>query len=331
MSRSAYEGRRVLVLGAAGFIGRWVARRLDAVGASVWLAVRDRAVTEAAGFALPWRGKVVVADLANATEVETLVAAARPSVTFNLAGYGVDPAERDEDLAYLLNARLPKLLAHSTFAHRDRKWAGQQLVHAGSGIEYGTVAGEITERTQAEPTTAYGRSKLAGTVSLSRARDEQAGFRCVTARLFTVYGPGEHRGRLLPSLLESARTGGPLALTSGQQRRDFTYVEDVADGLLRLGTADPVPGDVVNLATGRTTTVRKFAEIAAGILSMPADRLRFGELPTRDGEMRASAVDVSLLQAVTGWTPGTSVASGILRTCELEGRQTVQAPTLILH
>ena len=80
--------------------------------------------------------------------------------------------------------------------------------------------------------------------------------RAVTARLFTVYGPGEHCGRLLPSLIEAARAEKPLELTAGTQLRDLTYVEDVAEGLLRLGLAQAEPGSVVNLATGHLTMVR---------------------------------------------------------------------------
>ncbi|MDP9177003.1 MAG: NAD(P)-dependent oxidoreductase [Gemmatimonadota bacterium] len=314
MSADAYAGRRVLVLGAAGFIGRWVARKLSEIGADLCLAVRDGAAAETVFSSYQVSGEIAVVDVERSRDVTELIARVKPCITFNLAGYGVDPAESDEQRSHRVNAELPEILARSAFPAGDASWKGHHVVHAGSALEYGLAEGRITERTVTLPTTAYGKSKLAGTLRLSRVRQELGTARGLTARLFTVYGPGEHRGRLLPSLLETADTGASLALTSGLQQRDFTYVEDAAEGMLRLGAAGRVSGDVVNLATGILTTVREFAEVAAKLLSIQPERLRFGALPTRGEEMQATAIDLSLLRDVTGWTPQTDIANGIRRT-----------------
>ena len=112
--------------------------------------------------------------------------------------------------------------------------------------------------------------------------------RGVTARLFTVYGPGETPERLLPSLIQAAKAGRPQRLTSGHQKRDFTYVEDAAEGLLRLGQSSAEPGAVINLATGRLTPVRGLVRIAADVLNIPAENLEFGALSDRPEEMSHS-------------------------------------------
>ena len=313
MSAEVYGGQRVLVLGAAGFIGRWVARKLSEVGADLCLAVRDRAAAETVFSNYQISGEITVVDVERSRDVAELIARVKPCITFNLAGYGVDPTESDEQRFHRVNAELPEILARSATTG-GAAWNGLHVVHAGSALEYGPAEGTLTERTMTQPTTAYGKSKLAGTLNLSRVLEERRTARGLTARLFTVYGPGEHRGRLLPSLLETADTGVPLQLTSGLQHRDFTYVEDAAEGMLRLGAALPVPGNVVNLATGILTPVREFAEDAAQLLSIPPDKLRFGALPTRGEEMHTTAIDVSLLRDHTGWTPRTDIVSGIRRT-----------------
>jgi nucleoside-diphosphate-sugar epimerase len=105
-----------------------------------------------------------------------------------------------------------------------------------------------------------------------------------------------------------------VRLTSGDQRRDFTYVEDVADALLRLGRTATGPGEVVNVATGHLLTVRRFAEVAARVLGLADGQLVFGALPTRAEEMEHDPVNVSRLAVLTGWTPPTSVEDGIRRT-----------------
>jgi nucleoside-diphosphate-sugar epimerase len=300
----------VLVLGAAGFIGRWVSSTLFSAGALLTLAVRDAAAAQAVFGEHGISGDVEVVDLADATAVQQLLDRTRPSVTFNLAGYGVDPSERDPSMATALNEDLPRLLAERADAASNSRWRGRVVVHAASGIEYGSAAGLVAEDTPPQPVSTYARSKLAGTDAIARA----AGGRCIAARLFTVYGPGEHSGRLLPSILQLMRNNADLSLTAGAQLRDFTSVEDVADGLLRVGATMPDDTRVVNLATGRMTSVRRFAEIAADVAGVSRDRLRFGELPGRPDEMGASRVAVARAERMLHWVPGTDIRAGIERT-----------------
>jgi nucleoside-diphosphate-sugar epimerase len=214
-----------------------------------------------------------------------------------------------------MNARLVDELCERVAAEPDRGWTGARLIHAVSALEYGRVAGPLSESTRVDPTTDYGRTKYRGTQAL-HARSTATGLRALVARLFTVYGPGEHSGRLLPALMHTARSGVRLELTGGRQHRCFTYVEDVAEGLLRLGTSAARPGEVVNLATGRLSSVRDFAEAAAVVLGFDAALLDFGALPDRDDEMWHGEVDVARLRGLTSWSPQTTIADGIRRSWE---------------
>jgi nucleoside-diphosphate-sugar epimerase len=301
----------VAVLGASGFIGRWVARALTSGGARLFLIVRARRCSEEIFSQFGVRGTVVEADLRrDAVEV---LARIRPSITFNLAGYGVDPSERNQELAERTNADLVKEICAGVARARDSKWPGQHIVHTGSALEYGEAPGRLSEDSEPIPTTDYGRSKLRGTQALAEGCRIHS-LNGVTARLFNVYGPGEHRERLLPTLLAAAHTESVVELTAGDQRRDFTYVEDVAEGLLRLGVAAPMSGGVVNLATGRLTSVRAFIETAARVLGLAPDRLRFGAIPLRQGEMSHQEVVVARLIEMLGWKPATSIEAGVSRT-----------------
>jgi nucleoside-diphosphate-sugar epimerase len=307
--RQGYRGRRVLVLGASGFIGQRVALRLAELGAELHAGVRHAATRRA----LP--GRLVEADLGRPGAAAEAIAKLRPSITFNLAGYGIDPGERDAGQARRINQDLVVELIGACANHSDLVWPGQQLVHVGSAAEYGAAGGDLSEATEPAPTTLYGRTKLAGTQALSRASSAGA-LRGLTARLFTVYGPGEAAGRLLPTLVAAAGTDAAIPLTEGSQRRDFTYVEDVVEGLLRLGMVPvPEPG-AVNLATGKLTTVRAFVECSARVLGIPADRLRFGALPTRPGEMAHDPVNIGRLRSLCRWVPPTLPEEGVRRAVE---------------
>lgn len=304
-----------MVLGAAGFIGRWVVRALHRQNAIIHAVVRNPArVDDLRGIGA---ATVAVADLATEGSIGSVLDHAQPAVVFNLAGYGVDPGERDHQMMEAVNSRLVEELRLALEAQPAGAWDGLRLVHTGSALEYGSVPGALTEDLTPHPTTDYGRTKLAGTqhVVHSAAR---SGLRSAVARLFTVYGPGEHAGRLLPSLLAAARSHTRVSLTAGTQPRDFTYVEDAAEGLLRLGASQAPPGTVVNLATGHLTSVRVFAETAAALLGMSPDSLEFGALPVRTGEMFHGDVDVRRLERLLSWKPRTTVAEGIQRTLEYE-------------
>lgn len=305
----SYRDARVLVLGGGGFIGTWVAATLANAGADVTVSARN---PEAARSALARHGvgcEVRAFDLAHAGEAARLLQALKPSIVFNLAGYGVDPSERDEALATRLNCELVAELAEHV--QPQSSWRGQALVHAGSALEFGAQRGDLADPWSCTPTTLYGRTKLAGSEAL-RDVTRRRGVRALTARLFTVYGPGEHASRLLPTLMAAAKSDAPIPLTAGTQQRDFTYVGDVAHGLLRLGLLHAALSErALNLATGRLTAVREFVRAAAEILSIAPERLCFGKVPTRVEEMSHLPVSIAALERALSWKPSTSIREGL--------------------
>ncbi len=314
----AYRDKRALVLGGGGFIGQWVAAKLHARGADVAVAARDALSATRLLRAHGVTCDVRAADLARSGEATRLVRVFKPQIVFNLAGYGVDRGERDELAMQQLNCDLVGELAAAV--ESDAHWSGQVLVHAGSALEFGEVGGDLADPWRCAPTTSYGFTKLEGARALAQI-SRRRGLRAVCARLFTVYGPGEHAGRLLPSLIDAAQGSGPVPLSAGLQQRDFTYVEDVAEGLLRIGAiGDPIEARALNLATGRLASVREFVEIAAHLLGLPRARLEFGALPTRAEEMRHGPVSTGTLRALCDWAPSATIAEGVRRTIAFRQR-----------
>jgi nucleoside-diphosphate-sugar epimerase len=306
-----YANVRVLVTGAAGFIGRWVVERLVRESAEVWVIGRDERRLEAVLREQGVTARMIREDLARRGNFRRIYRYLKPDIVFNLAGYGIDRTETDEQLHWAINHRLvEEIAAACRWGHGRSEWGGLRLVHAGSGFEYGTVAGAVTEETPENPAALYGRTKLAGTYAI-RDRCRATGLKAAVGRIFTAYGPGEHPARLLPALVAATWTGQPLKLTHGLQKRDFTYVKDAAAGLLRLGLQESVPGSVVNLATGVLTPVREFAETARDLLDLDSSLLEFGAIPARNDEISQGAVDTTLMKKLLRWQPSWSVAEGI--------------------
>lgn len=312
---SCYGGRSVLVTGASGFIGRWVCQALSRAGAELWMVARDERALRRLAATYGFHGQYLSADLGDRGAFEDLVETSAPDATVNLVGYGVEPSEREERSMHRLNVELVEEMAMAVHRAAPKSdWTGCRFVHVGSAFEYGPLQGRITEETEARPNSAYGEAKLAATRRLA-AVCERTGLRAVTARVPTVYGPGEHDHRLFPSLIRAASSGEPMELTSGIQERDFTYVEDVAEGLLRVGLQPDWPKNrVVNLCTGILTSVRGFVEAAVEILEIEADKIRLGALSHRPDEVWQGPLDVARLARATGWTPSVTVREGIRAT-----------------
>jgi nucleoside-diphosphate-sugar epimerase len=313
---AGYSGANVLVFGATGFVGGAVARALGAAGARLTLAVRDPAALPP-GFEPSDDLEVVACDVLDRAAVMNAVRLAVPDITFNLAGYGVNRDQRDESLARRINTDYPIMLCHTIAQFRSSRWPGTELVHAGSQLEYGLLR-ELREDVPARPDTPYGRTKLAGTEGIARSAHAED-LSTVTARLFTLYGTGEQSTRLLSSLMDAAQRGVELPMTEGTQRVDFVHIDDVVEGLLRLGLAAGDPGVLVNLASGRLTSIREFALTAAKLLGLPVERLRFGAVPQRTDTMQYDSVSTERLRERIGWVPGLSIEQGIRRTLEKHG------------
>lgn len=293
---------RVLVLGGTGFLGRHVTRRFDELGHTIWVVVRDRG-NSADVFGAHARATVVEKDLSQHDALATVFSDIRPDLTINCVGYGIDRGEVDELVAERLNAWLPRQLVEVASRSINSAQSAPVVVHLASDFE------------RRVPDSTYGRTKALGSEGFAAA-SRQRGVPGVIARLFTIYGPGEHAGRLLPSLLQMIVSDETLDLTDGRQLRDFTYVADIATGVARLAGANFEPGETVDLGTGQTISVRDFALEAALALGIDAARLRFGALSRRDEDTRGVPLpaDLARLRELTGWRPTTTIAAGVTQT-----------------
>jgi nucleoside-diphosphate-sugar epimerase len=144
----------------------------------------------------------------------------------------------------------------------------------------------------------------------------------VVARAFTVFGLGERPGRLVPTLLAARAARERVPLSSGQQRRDFVYVEDAARALVELAEQDgatlrsgryPFDAPCLNLASGALTPVREFVLAFAEVFGIARERLGFGDLPPLLAEMHHPPVPNDRLRDALGWSPAPDPRAGLAR------------------
>lgn len=286
---------RLLVTGATGFVGRPCVRRAQE-------EFEVHATARTAPAALPSGVRFHPCDLFDPLAVEALLAAVRPTYLLHLAWVATPGL-------YWTSPDNDRWVGASEYLVRAFfRWGGRRAVVTGTCAEYDWAAGGVCHeiRTPLRPTTLYGRCKFA-----LAARLAATGHAVVWARLFHLYGPGEHPQRLVPSIVRSLLAGVPAACTDGAQRRDFLHTDDLADALVRL-TASGLTGPV-NIGSGRVVTVREVAETLGRCCGRP-DLIRLGARPRPAGDPDVLVPDVTRLRTELGWSPRRTLEEG-LREC----------------
>lgn len=189
----------------------------------------------------------------------------------------------------------------------------EAVVYLSSGEIYGAQPPPFDERAPRLGTSAYARAKIRGEDALGGACAER-GLRLVVVRPSVVYGAGQRPTQLLPQALEELRAGRALALTAGEQTRDWIHVDDVARAVATLALG-PHCG-AFNVGSGQERTVRAALAELAQLLAAPAELLRFGALPYRPDEPMRYALRCDRLQIEAGFRPRVEWREGLARCLE---------------
>jgi nucleoside-diphosphate-sugar epimerase len=276
--------KRVLVTGAGGFVGRHVTPLLTAAGFDVH-AVASAGPRERGD--CTWHQ----ADLLDASQRESLIAAARADALLHLAWCAKPPDywQSPENVRWLAASfELVRLFAEQ---------GGTRVVGVGSCAEYDWRHGYCTEETTPLlPASLYGSAKAScGTVLDAYARE--ARFSAAWGRLFFLFGPFDSPLRLVPSLVRTLNAGQPARCTAGSHMRDFLHVGDAAEALvalLRSNACGPV-----NIGSGSPVRVGDVARHVAAQIGRP-DLLTVDEGPADNAFVCAN---VARLRDEVGWRP----------------------------
>lgn len=287
---------RALVLGAGGFVGRHLCARLRADGWDVVGTVRPGAAAH---------GEVGV-DLADPAALGAAVRAADPDVAFHLAAGRARATPDDRRATAAVNTTSG---LHLVEALGERCRA---VVRLGSSTEYAAVDGPMDETAPLSPRGFFGATKAAGSLLLVGAAAERD-LRSVVLRAFQVYGPGDHDGRLVPTVLRAARDGSVLPLTAPGSRRDWVHVDDVVEACVRAAAADHLPaGTVLNVGTGRQTANEELVATAERATGRRI-RVAVGAHPGRSWDTGSWVSDPSRARELLGWAPVVELEDGLRR------------------
>lgn len=301
---------RALVTGAAGFIGSTLAEKLHATGWTVTgldnlspyydPKVKQRNI-RSAGDAIT---RFVEADIRSAP-LDDLVADA--DVVFHLAGQpGVRKSWGDSFADYVdANISATQVLLESVHRSSSRP----RVVYASSSSVYGDAEAYPTrEDLEPRPRSPYGVTKLAAE-HLCRLYAANHGLSTVSLRFFTVYGPRQRPDMAFTRFLSAALEGDPISVYgTGEQTRDFTFVDDIVEAVARAATAEVSPGSVYNVSGGGSHSVNDVLDVIEKLVNRPLDVRRSAPAV---GDVQRTSADTSAIARDLDWRASTDLTAGL--------------------
>jgi UDP-glucuronate 4-epimerase len=309
---------KALVTGAAGFIGMHVSqlllRRGDAVvGLDNLNGYYDPQLKrERLARLAPQPGfRFVQLDIADRADMQTLFEqegfeavvhlAAQPGVRYSL----VDPH------AYIE----ANVVGFTNVLEGCRHHAVGHLVYASSSSVYGgnTELPYSEHHNVDHPVSLYAATKKANEL-MAHSYAHLFGLACTGLRFFTVYGPWGRPDMALFRFTKNILEGRPIQLfNNGKLVRDFTYIDDIVDGVVRALDRPPPgtpPYRIYNIGNHRAVELMHFIDVLQRCLARKA---QIEMLPMQAGDVQATVADVSALQAAVGYRPRTPVEVGVPR------------------
>ncbi len=294
---SRWLGRRVLVTGASGFLGRAVCGLLAEAGADLFGTWHTR----------PLPGSLPGEPLDLPGGAGPLIRRVRPAVVLHLAA----PVTVRRDPALYPRMRAVILDGTEEVARACLE-VGARLVSVGTCEEYGTGEAPFSETQAALPVSPYSALKLAATAYVTMLC-RTASLDAVVVRPFRAYGPGD-TASVVAAACTRALAGDPFPMTDGAQVREWNHVDAIATGLLGAALHPDARGRILNLGGGEHRSVRGVVEAVYRLAGQPADLVQPGALPRRAGEVDRFWGDHTAARALLGPLPQPSLDDGLADT-----------------
>ncbi len=316
----------VIVTGAAGFVGLHVAERLldrgeAVIGVDEFNAYYDPALKEARAARLEGRPgfRMVRMDIADHAAFRALVADSGARRVVHLAAQAGVRYSLENPFAY----ERSNLAGHLSVLEACRHGGVEHLVYASSSSVYGdrplAVAGGGGGFREDDPTVSpvslYAATKRACEL-LSQSYATLYGFPQSGLRFFTVYGPWGRPDMAYFSFTEKIMRGEPIEVFGeGKMARDFTFIDDIVDGVVGVLDRPPAQGghEVYNIGDSSPVGLMEMIATLEGHLGREAVKIM---RPMQPGDVTATFADVSKLHALTGYAPKVPLGEGLGRFVE---------------
>jgi nucleoside-diphosphate-sugar epimerase len=297
---------KVLIVGGTGFIGRNLAEKCVENSRHVaCLGLKnniDRTV-------LSEKIDFLHADIGNKSHLKSVLNNRHFNYVFNLGGY-IDHTPYFKGGRELIESHLVGLMNLIDCLDMNSL---KCFVQAGSSDEYGNAISPQKETLREMPISPYSFAKAAAShfIQMLSVRE---GFPGVVLRFFLVYGPGQDSKRFIPQIIKACLKNESFKTSEGKQLRDFCYVQDVVDALLKAALSPSARGNIINIASGNPVRIKDVVEKVMTLTG--GGRPLWGSYPYREGENMELYADIGLAKSLLGWEPRMGFDDGLKKTID---------------
>ena len=307
----------ILVTGGAGFIGARLVRRLVETGHAVSVLALPKTDLSRIKDLVP-KLQILEGDLTDHEGLEAIVKNANPSGVFHLAVSNMQSGVAAPDEEVIRNNLVGTVNLLAALQPIDYQF----FINTGSFLEYGMRADRASqqESDRCEPAELYSITKLAATL-YGQMLARREGKPIITLRIFSPYGPGMQRGRLLEALIARARNDEDIPMTEPKVTRDFIFVEDIVDLYLEaMERAKELKGEIYNAGTGVQTTLQELADLVLQTTGSKS-KVQWNALPRVSYDRALWQADMTKTFTQFKWRPKHSVEEGVMKTIEFVRRE----------
>jgi nucleoside-diphosphate-sugar epimerase len=297
------KGKKLLIVGGTGFIGRNVAREAVNRGFQVSSISRNSCPSEK-----KLKGvKYIVVDVIDKVKLSRALNDKTFHYVINLCGYVnhenyFDGGDKVFKVHFDGTMNLVSCI--------DKSYL-KSFVQIGSSDEYGDNVAPQNESQRESPISPYSFAKVASTHFLQMLYKTES-FPAVVLRPFLVYGPGQDNNRFIPQIIQGCINDGEFSVSDGGQLRDFCYIDDIVDVILLVLTNKRAHGEVMNIASGVPASIKDVVLLIKSLVD--SGKPQFGLVPYRDGENMTLYADISKIQNILKWSPKYRFLDGINKT-----------------
>ena len=285
---------RVFLTGSSGFVGSTIASNLTSQGVEVIKILSPGRTSNSSSNTITFVDFV---------ENHSKISTTEPNAFIHCGWAGVAADDRNNPYQYQNisdSLRLFEIAINYDFKH---------FIFIGSQAEYKNTTNKINEKTQLEPTSKYGISKLFTYKLLDEYQKLKRRKILTHAILFDVYGPNDNPKWIIPTVIHHLKTNTIIELTAGEQIWNYLHVEDVANAISHLLTSTPL--GIVNICSDNNWPLKSFLTIIAARLQK-VHLLNFGEI-NHHSASRSIIGDNTKIKKYTNWCETISFEDGITK------------------
>ncbi len=286
--------KKILIIGGNGFLGHNLALALVNLNYDLTLLCKKRKTTVKIKNA-----KYLFCDISKEKELKSKLKTSYDCI-INFSG-NINHKNKKEtyDIHFFALRKLFRILKKSEV---------KLFIQAGSSLEYGKNSSPQKEKIKCKPLSDYARAKY----STSKILMKQNNFKYIILRLYQVFGPFQKEDRLIPITITSCLKDKKFKCTDGKQKRDFLYVNDFVNLIVKILRRKKHISGIFNVGSGRPVRVRFIIEKIHKIIK--SGEPIFGGLKMRKEEILSLYPNTNKVKKTFNWKPKVDILDGINKT-----------------